>query len=64
MNSWFDLELHISDEDLEIIKNADLESGMALTTHGLVYLSPEQKELLKFVKRYTKYEAKQIEKKH
>ena len=61
-NSWFDLELHISNEDLEIIKNADLESGMALTSSGLVYLSTEQKELLKFVKRYTKYEAKQIEK--
>ncbi len=58
MNSWFDLELHITDQDLEIIKRADLDSGMVLTEEGLIYLTPEQKELLKFVKRYTQYEAK------
>ena len=54
---WFDLELNISDEDLELIQNADLDNGLALTKDGLVLLSKEQKDLLKFVKKYTDFES-------
>ncbi|TNF27241.1 MAG: hypothetical protein EP319_12090, partial [Deltaproteobacteria bacterium] len=56
---WFDLELNVSDMDLDIIKKADLDQGLALTKNGLVLIDREQKELLKFMKKYTKYEAKE-----
>lgn len=54
---WFDLELSINDIDLSVIKNADLESGIALTTQGMVMLSKEQKSLVKFLKKYTEHES-------
>ncbi|MCO4795081.1 MAG: DEAD/DEAH box helicase [Bacteriovoracaceae bacterium] len=56
---WFDLELNISDIDLSIIKKADLDQGLALTKNGLVLIDRDQKELLKFMKKYTKYEAQE-----
>ena len=56
-NEWFDLELKVTKEDLEIIQNANLDTGLALTSMGLIQLSNEQKDLLKFMQRYTKYEA-------
>ena len=40
---WFDLELNISKEDLEIIKKANLETGVALTSEGLILLDQSQK---------------------
>lgn len=58
---WFDLELNVSSEDLEIIKKANLETGIAVTKSGLVLLSNEQKDLLRFMKKYTKYEAMEDE---
>lgn len=54
---WFDLQLNVSQEDLEIIKQADLDTGLALTNNGLVLLSKEQKDLLKFMKKYTLHEG-------
>lgn len=54
---WFDLQLNVSQEDLEIIKQADLDTGLALTKNGLVLLSKEQKDLLKFMKKYTLHEG-------
>ena len=56
---WFDLELNVSDDDLSIITKADLDQGLALTKNGLVLIDRDQKELLKFMKKYTKYEAQE-----
>jgi len=55
--NWFDLELEIDEEDMEIIQNLDLDNGLALSKDGLVLLTKEQKDVLKFVKKYTQYEA-------
>ncbi len=58
-SGWFDLELEISDEDMEILNNADLENNIAITKNGVVLLTQEQKDLLKFVTKYTKLETKE-----
>ncbi len=54
---WFDLELNIDQDDLAVIQEADLESGMVITKKGLILLSKEQKDLIRFMQKYTKYEA-------
>lgn len=54
---WFDLELNIDADDLAVIQEADLEAGMVITKKGLILLSKEQKELIRFMQKYTKYEA-------
>ncbi len=54
---WFQLDLVVSDEDLEVIKNAEITDNFLLSQKGLVLLSDEQKELLRFMKRYTKFEG-------
>lgn len=56
---WFDLRLNINQEDLEVLKNADLETGMALTNKGLVLIDKAQRDLLRFVKRYAQIEGKE-----
>lgn len=54
---WFDLELNIDLDDLMIIKEADLETGIAITKNGLILLTKEQKDMIRFMQKYTKYEA-------
>jgi superfamily II DNA or RNA helicase len=54
---WFDLQLELSTEDLELIKAADLDQGLALTTRGLILLTPEERDLVRFMKRYTQFEG-------
>ncbi len=54
---WFSLDLELGAHDLKIIEQADLDSSQVLTSEGLVLLSPEQKGILKLLKRYTHYEA-------
>ena len=56
--NWFDLELQIHNDDWNVIKNADLDQGLALTKNGLIMLTKEQKDLLRFMQKYTKYEAR------
>ena len=58
---WFDLELQISDEDLEIIKNAEVQNGVVLSSKGMVLLNQEQKDLIRFMKKYTQYEGEKNE---
>ncbi len=58
---WFDLELELTKDDLEIIKQADLEQGLALTDKGLILLTKEQKDLIRFMKRYTQHEGQAVE---
>lgn len=55
--NWFDLELAISDYDLEILKNIDLDNSISFNEKGLTLLSKDQKDLIKFIKRYTQYES-------
>ena len=54
---WFDLELNIDQVDLAVIQEADLEAGMVITKKGLILLSKEQKDLIRFMQKYTKYES-------
>lgn len=54
---WFDLELNIDEDDLAVIQEADLEAGMVITKKGLILLTKEQKDLIRFMQKYTKYEA-------
>lgn len=54
---WFQLDLVVSDDDLDVIKNAEITDNFLLSQKGLVLLSDEQKELLRFMKRYTKFEG-------
>ena len=54
---WFQLDLVVSDADLEVIKNAEITDNFLLSNNGLVLLSDEQKDLLRFMKRYTKFEG-------
>ena len=62
-NNWIDLNMKISDEDWELIKKADLDSGLTFVGDRLVILTQEQKNLYKFVKRYVDLEATKTEKK-
>ena len=56
---WFSLELSMFDSDLNIIESADIKNSLALTSNGLTLLTKDQKELIKFMKKYTKYESKE-----
>ena len=58
---WFQLDLVVSDEDLDVIKNAEITDNFLLSSKGLVLLSDEQKDVLKFMKRYTKFEGEKKE---
>ena len=58
---WFQLDLVVSDDDLEVIKNAEISDNFLLSNKGLVLLSDEQKDLLRFMKRYTKFEGEKKE---
>src|SRR5690554_810227 len=54
---WFQLDLIIDDHDLEIIKNAEVTDNFIISNKGFLLLSNEQKDLLRFMKRYTKFEG-------
>ncbi len=58
---WFNLELDMSKEDMELLKNADLDNGIALTSAGLVLLDQDQKNLVRFMKKYTDFEGQEHE---
>ena len=58
-SGWFDLELEVDDNDLEVIQNADLENNIAITKNGVVLLDKDQRDLLRFVNKYTKLETKE-----
>lgn len=58
---WFELDLIVSDEDLEVIRKAEISDNFILSNKGLLLLSDEQKDLLRFMKRYTKLEGEKKE---
>ena len=57
---WFGLDLVTSDSDLEIITQIDDENRLVETDRGLVLLTKEQRNVLKFVKKYIKYEKSSL----
>jgi SNF2 family DNA or RNA helicase len=59
-SNWFDLELEINDEDLEILKQAKIGQDYIITDDKLILLNREQKELVKFLKKYTEYEKQSV----
>ncbi len=58
---WFEVNLVIDENDLNVIKNADLGEEYLVSNNGLVLLDTKEKELLKFMKKYTKHEAQASE---
>ena len=57
---WFGLDLVASDTDLEIINDIDDENRLVETKKGLVMLTKEQVGVLKFIKKYVKYEKSSV----
>jgi len=55
--NWFEVNLVIDEKDLEVIKNAQLNDEFLVTNQGMVLLDQKEKELLKFMKKYTKHES-------
>ncbi len=58
---WFELNLVVDENDLQVIKNASMGENFILTDQGLVILEKKEKDLLKFMKKYTSHEANQQE---
>ncbi len=51
-NQWFEISFSMTDEDMEIIKNANLETGLSFMGDQLVILNDQQIEMLNFINRY------------
>ena len=58
---WFQMDLVINDEDLDVIKNAEVTDNFLISNKGLILLTDQQRDLLRFMKRYTKYEGEKKE---
>ncbi|MDP7322300.1 MAG: DEAD/DEAH box helicase [Bacteriovoracaceae bacterium] len=56
---WFEVNLVIDEKDYNVIKNADLGEEYIVSDNGLILLDTKEKELLKFMKKYTKHESQQ-----
>lgn len=56
---WFEVNLVVGESDLDIIKNAEIGEDFIVSNDQLVLLETKEKELLKFMKKYTKHEAHQ-----
>lgn len=54
---WFEVNLVVNEQDLDIIKNAEIGEEYIVSDNRLVLLETKEKELLKFMKKYTKHEA-------
>ncbi|MCO4753237.1 MAG: DEAD/DEAH box helicase [Bacteriovoracaceae bacterium] len=54
---WFEVNLVMDENDLQVIKNAEFSDDFLVTDQGLILLDAKEKELLKFMKKYTKHEA-------
>jgi SNF2 family DNA or RNA helicase len=61
---WFQLDLVVSDEDLHLIKSAEVTDNFIISSKGLILLTDEQKDVLRFMKRYTKFEGEKKETNH
>jgi SNF2 family DNA or RNA helicase len=54
---WFALDLVVNEKDYDIIKNATINDDFVVSDEGLILLDSKEKELLKFMKKYTKHES-------
>lgn len=51
-NQWFEITFSMTEEDVEVIKNANLETGLSFMGDQLIILNDQQIELLAFLNRY------------
>ncbi len=51
---WFDLTLSMDSSDFELIDNAKLNDEFLVSDKGLILLNEDQKNLLRFMKKFTK----------
>lgn len=58
---WFELNLVVDEQDLQVIQGAAMGENYLLTSAGLVILDSKEKDLLKFMKKYTNHEANKEE---
>ena len=56
---WFAIDLVVDEKDYEVIKNAEINEDYIVSNDGLILLSSKERELLKFMKKYTKHEAQE-----
>ena len=49
---WFEIDLEITQKDLEILKKANWETGQFFNSNEIILFNQEQKELLRFFKKY------------
>ncbi len=54
---WFELDLVVSKEEYDLISKAELGENYFFSDKGLILLGDKEKDLLKFMKKYTKLEA-------
>lgn len=59
--NWFELNINMSSEDMDVIAQAEINEDFAITQDGLVIFSDEQKDLIKMMKKYTLYEGKDVQ---
>lgn len=59
--NWFDLNISVSQEDLNIIAQAEINEDFALTNDGLILLTEDQKDLVKLMKKYTEYSGAEVQ---
>jgi SNF2-related domain len=57
---WFDLELSMTNDDWKIIQEANIDNGIVITNSGLILLSDEEKDLIRMMQKYSKYEGKTV----
>lgn len=58
--NWFDLNISVSQEDLNIIAQAEINEDFAITNDGLILLTEDQKDLVKLMKKYTEYSGAEV----
>ena len=58
---WFGLDLMVNKGDLEIVNRIDDENQLVETDNGLVLLTKKQSSVLKFIKKYIKYEKSSVQ---
>lgn len=58
---WFNIDLLIDEKDLKLIKATDIKGNYYLSHDGLIILEKKEQDLLKFMKKYTQFDAEKGE---
>jgi len=53
---WFEMNLVVNQEDWNLIQKADVNDNVLLTDTGLILLDKKERDILKFIKKYTHFE--------